>query len=84
MEPLPLSLFFGLVWVLPRKVMDFFACWRGQLGCPQSEVIWKMIPSCLMRYIWRDKLLKLERQGENGGEIKDFLLQYPIPLEGCL
>jgi hypothetical protein len=55
----PLSLFFGLVWIMPCKVMDFLACWRGQLGCPQSEVIWKMIPSCLMRYIWRDKLLKL-------------------------
>jgi hypothetical protein len=45
------SIFFGLAWVMPSKVIDLFACWRGQLGSPQSEAIWKMIPFYLMWYI---------------------------------
>jgi hypothetical protein len=46
---------FGLAWVMPRRVKDLFACWRGQLGSPQSEAIWKMLPPCLMWCIWRER-----------------------------
>jgi hypothetical protein len=52
MEPTPY--FFGLAWVMPSKVIDLFACWRGQLGSPQSEAIWKMIPLYLLWYIHID------------------------------
>ena len=38
----------GLAWVMPRKVVDLFACWRGLGGSSQSETIWKMISSCLL------------------------------------
>jgi hypothetical protein len=32
-------------WVMLRRVVDLFACWRGLRGSPQCAVVWKMIPS---------------------------------------
>jgi hypothetical protein len=29
----------GLSQVMPRRVVDLFACWRGLSGSPQSEVV---------------------------------------------
>jgi hypothetical protein len=25
-----------LTWIMPRRVLDLFACWRGLNGSPQS------------------------------------------------
>lgn len=33
-----------LVWVMPRRVVDFLASWKGKQGNPQKAVIWKMAP----------------------------------------
>jgi hypothetical protein len=30
----------GLAWVMPKRVVDFFACWRGLRGSPQSSTVW--------------------------------------------
>lgn len=38
----------GLTWVMPRKVVDLFACWKGLSGCPQGAVVWKIIPTYLL------------------------------------
>jgi hypothetical protein len=38
----------GLVWVMPYWVVDLFACWRALTGRFQFDVVWKIIPSCLM------------------------------------
>jgi hypothetical protein len=38
----------GLAWVMPNRVVDLFACWRGLGGSPQSTTVWKMVPSCLL------------------------------------
>jgi hypothetical protein len=38
----------GLAWVMPRRVVNLFACWRRQGGSLQSSAVWKMILSCLM------------------------------------
>lgn len=41
-------------WVMPRRIVDLFALWRGQWGSSQKVALWKMILSCLMWYIWRE------------------------------
>lgn len=38
----------GLTWVMPRRIVDLFTCWRGLFGSPLSVAIWKMVPSCLL------------------------------------
>jgi hypothetical protein len=44
----------GLAWVMPRLVVDLFACWRGQFGSLHSATEWRMLPSCLMWHFWRE------------------------------
>jgi hypothetical protein len=45
----------GLAWVMPSRVVDLFACWRGQVGRLHFDAVWKMIPSCLMWCLWRER-----------------------------
>jgi hypothetical protein len=40
-------------WVMPRRVFDLFACW-WTFGRPGSAAIWKMVPTCLLRYVWKE------------------------------
>jgi hypothetical protein len=40
---------FGLDRVLPKPVVNLFACWR--FGSFHSEALWKMISSYIMWYI---------------------------------
>jgi hypothetical protein len=35
----------GLSWIMPSRVVDLFACWRGIFGGTQSAVVWKIVPS---------------------------------------
>lgn len=37
----------GLVWVMPRRVVDLLASWRGLCGSPQIATTGKMAPICL-------------------------------------
>lgn len=39
---------FGIHWVMSRRVVDFFACLQGRMGCHQNSVIWSAFPHCLM------------------------------------
>jgi len=52
----PISFFsrFGLSWVMPDRVVDLFACW-WMGGSSQSVVVWKMMPSCLLWCLWRER-----------------------------
>jgi hypothetical protein len=38
----------GLTWVMPRKVLGLFACWKWLSGSPQSAAVWKIIPPYLL------------------------------------
>jgi hypothetical protein len=38
---------FGLSWVIPRRVVNLYACW-WIAGSTWSAVMWKMVPSCLL------------------------------------
>jgi len=44
---------FGLSWVMPRRVIDLFACW-WTFGRPRSVEIWKMVPACLLWCVWKE------------------------------
>ena len=46
---------FGISWVMPRGVEDLFACWSGKRGNSESGAIWKAVPHCLMRCLWRER-----------------------------
>jgi hypothetical protein len=45
---------FGLSWVMPLRVVDLFACWWTG-GRSRSAVVWKMVPSCLLWCLWRER-----------------------------
>jgi hypothetical protein len=45
----------GFTWVKPRRVVDLFACRRRLSGNPQSATVWKMVSSCLLWYICRER-----------------------------
>jgi hypothetical protein len=38
---------FGLSWVIPSSVVDFFTCWWIG-GKTRSAVVWKMMHSCIL------------------------------------
>jgi hypothetical protein len=45
---------FRLSWVMPRRVVDLFACWWTG-GRSRSAVVWKMVPCCLLWCLWRER-----------------------------
>ena len=45
---------FGLSWVMPSKVVGFFACWWSG-GRSQSSVVWKMVPLCIVWCLWLER-----------------------------
>ena len=45
---------FGVHWVMPRRVAEWLECWQGRMGWHQHIEIWKVVPHCLMRCIWRE------------------------------
>jgi hypothetical protein len=45
---------FRLSWVMPRRVVDLFACWWTG-GRSRSAVVWKMVPCCLLWCLWMER-----------------------------
>ena len=46
---------FGVHWVMPARVLDLLSCWQGSLGQHQNGVIWRAVPHCVMRCLWRER-----------------------------
>ena len=44
---------FGILWVLPWCIVDFFFGWRNWLGKNHSQ-IWNLVPSCIFWTLWRE------------------------------
>jgi hypothetical protein len=44
---------FGMFWVMPRQVIDLFACWWF-VGRPRSAAVWKMVSTCLFWTIGKE------------------------------
>jgi hypothetical protein len=49
------SVFLGLAWLMPRRVVGLFVCWRCQFSSSHSAALWRMISSCIMWCIWGEK-----------------------------
>jgi hypothetical protein len=45
---------FGVVWVLPNRVVELLFGWWNWLG-KNSSVVWNLVPSCLMWTLWRER-----------------------------
>jgi uncharacterized membrane protein len=45
---------FSLSWVMPRRVVDLFACWWTG-GRSRSAMVWKMIHCCLLWCLWMER-----------------------------
>jgi hypothetical protein len=54
------------------RVVDLFACWwTGRRS--RNTVVWKMVPSCLMWCLWRERSdRKFEDQERTFEELKSF------------
>lgn len=46
---------FDIHWVMPLLVMDLLASWQGSFGRHPNAAIWKIVPQCLIWYIWRER-----------------------------
>jgi hypothetical protein len=46
---------FGVEWVMPRRVVELLACWKRRFSQNDLNVVWNVIPSCLMWCIWRER-----------------------------
>ena len=46
---------FDVKWVMNGRVIDLFACWKGQRGNKLVIEVWRMAPLCLMWTIWRER-----------------------------
>ncbi len=45
---------FGVLWVLPEKVVDLLFGWRNWFGKHSSEV-WNLVPLCLIWTVWHER-----------------------------
>ena len=39
---------------MPKKVVELLACWKGRFGWNDFNMVWNVIPSCLMWNILRE------------------------------
>ena len=51
---LVLSLF-GVHQVMPKRVLDLLACWKGRFGRHWNGDIWNAIPLCMRWIIWKER-----------------------------
>jgi hypothetical protein len=54
-------------WVMPRRVVDLFACW-WKAGRSRSAAVWKMVPICILWCVWNERNLKCFEDLENSME----------------
>jgi hypothetical protein len=67
---------FGMSWVMPRRVIDLFACWWTS-GRPMNVAICKMVPICLF-FVWNER--KNVFRGHRG--YFSFVFSYFVSLNG--
>jgi hypothetical protein len=75
---------FGLSWVMPSSVADLFACWWTG-GRSQSAAVWKMVPSCLLWCLWRERNDRsFEDRERSSVELESFFFFYSFYLDSCV
>lgn len=45
----------SICWVMPKRIVELFGCWRGVFGKHHINVVWNTIPHCTMWVIWRER-----------------------------
>jgi hypothetical protein len=74
-----------LAWVLPRSVVDLFACGRGLRGSLQCAPVWKMVLPCLLWCLWREiNVRRLKDHGRTVVELKCFFFKNLYHWTGAL
>ncbi|XP_035544454.1 uncharacterized protein LOC108983424 isoform X2 [Juglans regia] len=64
-----------VAWVMPAKVVDLLACWKGLKGSTQVAAAWKMIPLCIMWCIWLERNARcFEDRERSMEELQNFFL----------
>jgi len=58
---------FGISWVMPRRVIDLFSCW-WKARRPRSATVWKMVPICILWCVWKERNLRCFEDMENSLE----------------
>ena len=46
---------FGIHWVMPHKVIELFESWQCMFGRHRNIELWRIVPHCLLWYIWRER-----------------------------
>ena len=46
---------FGVHWVMPRTVLDFFSSWQGPFGSQRNTRVWRAVPHCVFWCLWRER-----------------------------
>jgi hypothetical protein len=73
---------FGVSWVMPRRVLELFDYWQRSLECHQKLVVWRVIPHCIMWCLWRERNARTFEGCELS--IAELKLQFfAIYLTGC-
>ncbi|XP_042945525.1 RNA polymerase sigma factor sigF, chloroplastic isoform X2 [Carya illinoinensis] len=58
----------GLVWVMPGRVEDLIASWKGITGTQQIAALWRMAPICICWCIWRERNERIFKDHERSSE----------------
>ena len=45
---------FGVQWVMPQRVVDLLASWKGRYARHRNGDVWSVIPLCIMWIIWKE------------------------------
>lgn len=47
---------FKLAWFMPASIVALLASWTNNIGgTPQITVMWKMVPICILWYLWQER-----------------------------
>ena len=46
---------FGMYWVMPKRIVNVLASWKGRLGRHKNRYIWEAVPHCVMWCLWRER-----------------------------
>jgi hypothetical protein len=41
----------GLAWVISKRIVDLFACWRKLGGSLQTATVWRVVASYILWYL---------------------------------
>jgi hypothetical protein len=49
----------GLAWIMPKRVVNLLACWKGVCGSPLGAAVWKIVLSCFCGVIEGKEMIEV-------------------------